>query len=134
MIVDGVGDVVGFALCAGVQTADDALQFRELANHLGGEIAFGQFGGAVSVGDVRLWNAEVEPLLHEPARDGADALDFVGVAAEAGFVSDLGELRKIVGEPTFLIGGPEELSVGEARTQDAFVAGSRPSPSDPSPD
>ena len=36
----------------------------------------------------------------------ADALDLVGVAAEARLVGDLGELGKIVGEPTFLVGRP----------------------------
>ena len=62
-------------------------------------------------------------MFDQPARDVANTFDFVGVAAEAGLVGDLGELGQIVGEPTFLIGRPEKLGVGEARAKNAFVAG-----------
>ena len=123
MIVDGVGDIGGFALRAGVEAADDALQFGEFADHFGGEIAFGEFGGAIGVGDVGFCGVQAGPMLDEPAGDVANALDFVGVAAEAGLVGDLGELGQIVGEPTFLIGCPEKLCVGEAGAENAFVTG-----------
>src|SRR6266403_5518953 len=123
MIVDRIGNVIGFPLGAGVETANDSLQLRELADHLGGQITFGKFCGTVGVSNMSLRDAQVEPLLHQPTRNGADAFYFVSVTAEAGFVGDLGELRKIVGEPTFLVGSPEELRVGKAGTQHPFVAG-----------
>ncbi len=123
MIVDSVGDIVRFTLCACVKPAYDSLQLGELADHFGGKVALSQFRSAVGIGDMRLHHAEIEPLLHQPARDGADALDLVAIAAEAGFVSDLFELGEIVGEPTFLVGGPEELRVGEPRAQHAFMPG-----------
>ena len=52
MVVDGVGDISGFALSTRVKTADDALQFGEFADHFAGEIAFGEFGGAIGIGDM----------------------------------------------------------------------------------
>ena len=51
MIVDRVSDVVGFPLSAGVEATYDALELSELASHFGGEIALGEFGGAIGVGD-----------------------------------------------------------------------------------
>src|SRR6266481_36496 len=68
-------------------------------------------------------HAEIEPLLGEPAADGAQALDLVPIAAEARLVGHPLQLWQIVGEPTFLICLPEELCVGEARSKNAFVAG-----------
>jgi len=47
-------------------------------------------------------HAEVEPLLGEPASDGAHALDLGVVAPEAGFIGDLIELWKNVREADFL--------------------------------
>src|SRR6202011_1557762 len=82
MIVDGVGDFVGFALGARVQAADDALKLSELANHFRGKVAFGEFSGPVGLRNVRLVHAQVEPLLGEPARDGADAFDLVAITAQ----------------------------------------------------
>jgi hypothetical protein len=72
---------------------------------------------------VSLEHAEIEPLFCKPAGDGADAFDFVAIAAEAGFVGNTLELREIVGEPTLLIGLPEELGVGETCAENALVPG-----------
>ena len=121
MIVNGVGHFVRFALSAGVKAADDSLQLREFAHHFGGEVALGELGGAVSFRDVGLGHAEVEPLLGEPAGGGADALDLVAVAAQAGFVRNALKFREIVGEPTFLVRLPEELRVGKTRAEHALV-------------
>ena len=55
---------------------------------------------------------------------GGTIADVVRMQAEAGLVGYLGELGEIVGEPTFLIGRPEELSVGETGAKYALVAGS----------
>ncbi len=123
MVIDSVGDFVRFTLRARVQTSDDSLQLGELANHFRGQIAFGEFGGAIGLRNVRQEHAEVKPLLGEPAGDGAHTLDLVPIAAEARLVGHPLQLWQIVGEPTFLIRLPEELRVGEARSKNAFVAG-----------
>ena len=123
MIVDRVGYHFRFALRAGVETANDALQFGEFANHFRGEIALGKFRGAVRIGHVRLHHAEVVPLLGEPAGNGAHAFDLGVIAAEARFVGDFVELGKDVRQPNFLVGLPEEARIGKARAQDAFVPG-----------
>src|SRR6266852_3984640 len=68
-------------------------------------------------------HAEIEPLLGEPAGDGAHTLNLVPIASEARLVGHPLQLWQIVGEPTFLIRLPEELRVGEARSKNAFVAG-----------
>src|ERR1019366_3949544 len=46
---------------------------------------------------------------------------FIGVTSKTRFVSYVSELRQIVGEPTFLIGLPEESRVGKSRAQNSFV-------------
>src|SRR6266576_3576354 len=122
MVIDGIGDLVRLALRTRVKAADDALEFREFANHFGREIALRQLGGTVGFRDMRLVHPEVEPLLGKPARDILDALHFVPVAAQAGFVRNALELREIVGEPTFLVGLPKEPGVGKARPEDALVS------------
>ena len=106
VIVNSVGDFIGFALGTSVQTADDSLKLGELGFR-----------------DMRVEHAQVEPLLGEPASEAADAFDFVAIAAEPRFVGDPFQLGQIVGQPTFLIRLPEKLGVGEARTKDALVAG-----------
>src|SRR4029077_15310983 len=73
-------------------------------------------------------HAKVEPLLGQPPGDGANAFGFIAVAAEAGFVGNALKLRQIVGEPTFLVGGPEKLSVGKARAEDTLVPGADDAP------
>jgi len=39
---------------------------------------------------------------------GADAFHLISIAAQARFVGDLFKLGEIVGEPTFLVGGPRK--------------------------
>ena len=46
MIADGVGDLGVFALGAGEVAADEALEFRELADHAGDEIGLAEARGA----------------------------------------------------------------------------------------
>src|SRR5262245_60921900 len=57
MVVHRVRDFIGLALRFGVESADDALQLRKLANHLGGEITFCELRGAISIRNVRLRHA-----------------------------------------------------------------------------
>src|SRR5258708_728568 len=66
-------------------------------------------------------DAEIKPLLAEPAGDITDALDFVAIAAEAGLVGDALQLGKIVGEPTFLVRLPKEAGVGKTRAENPLV-------------
>src|SRR5260370_31566487 len=67
-------------------------------------------------------NAAVEPLLRQPARDGANTLDFVAVATQTRLITYAFEFRQIVGEPTFLIRLPEELCVCKTRAQHPLMA------------
>src|SRR5881392_3358356 len=76
----------------------------------------------VGLRNVSLMNAEIEPLLGEPAGNVPDALDLVTIAAQAGLVGNALELGQIVGEPTFLVGLPKEAGIGEARAKHPFVA------------
>ena len=110
MIVDGPGDLLRFSLSFCVKAANNALEFREFADHLGNQIAFGQLGGTVSVGNARLMNSTRKPLLGKPTGKGAHALDLIGVASELRVKSHLGQFREIVGEPTFLIGSQKNLA------------------------
>ena len=63
VIVNRIGDVIRFALCARVESADDSLQLRKLAHHLGSQIALGKFRGAIRFRHMRLQHPAIEPLL-----------------------------------------------------------------------
>ena len=121
MVIDGIGNFVRLALRPRIKPADNALELRKLANHLCGEIALGKFRRAVRFSHMRLVHAEIEPLLRQPARDIAHTFHFIAIAAQAGFVGNALQLGKIVGEPTFLVGLPEEARVGEPGSQDPLV-------------
>ena len=47
MVFNGLRNVFAQAIVAGVITAHDALQFRELAHHVGEQIGFGKLCGGV---------------------------------------------------------------------------------------
>ena len=98
---NGPRNFFGFALGVGVEATDDSLELGELFDHVGDEVAFGEFGGAVGASDVCMRNSAGEPLLREPPRDGAHAFDFIAVTSEARFVGNGVELRQVVGEPIF---------------------------------
>ena len=85
MVVDGPGDVFGFALRACVKASDDSLQLGELANHFRNEIALREFGGAVGAGNIRVRDTRAEPLLGQPARNGTHSFDFVGDSCRGAF-------------------------------------------------
>src|SRR5437868_14502226 len=117
MIIDRIGNLIRLTLSARIQTADDPLEFRELANHFRGEITLRQLGRAVRLGDARLMHAQVKPLFREPASAIPDAFHLVAVAAKAGLVRDALQVGKLVGAPTFLVGLTEAAGSGEARSR-----------------
>jgi len=81
VVVNRIGNFVRLALRARVKPAYDALQFRELTHHFRSQIALGEFGSPVGFRYVGERHPEIEPLLRQPACDGADAFDFVSVTA-----------------------------------------------------
>src|SRR5438105_7061857 len=117
MIIDRIGNLIRLTLSARIQTADDPLEFRELAIHFRGEITLRQLGRAVRLGDAGLMHAQVKPLFREPASAIPDAFHLVPVAAKAGLVGDALQFGKIVGEPTFLVGLPEEAGIDRKSTR-----------------
>ena len=127
MIVDGPGYFFRFSLSFCIQTADDPLQLCELTDHVRGQIALRELRRAISVGDIGVMNSTRKPLLGKPACQSAHALDLVAIASQLRLEGDLVKFWQIVGEPTFLVGFPEELGVGETRTQDAFMSGAHQS-------
>ena len=121
LIVNGPGNFFRFSLRFCVEAADDSLQFRKFADHVGDQVALGKFGGAIGCADAGMRNPAGEPLFGEPASQLAHALDFFAVAAELGLIGHGAEFRKIVGEPTFLIRLPEEPGIREPRPQHPLV-------------
>ena len=111
MIVDGLPDFVRLALRARVESADDALQFGELLDQFGGEIALGQARRALGV----LVAAEFLHQCHH-------AFGLLQIRPELGLESYVGEIFDAVREFLALIGLPEEARIVEARAQHALVA------------
>ncbi len=116
MVVDRDGYVFGFALRAGVESADDALQFGEFLDEFGGEVGFRKLRG-YWLRPVSLAASEFGARRRRGSRCG-----FFEIGAELGLERDAAEIDHAIGEGPFLIGVPEEAGVVEAGSQDAFVA------------
>ena len=85
VIVDRLPDGFGLALRARIEAADDALQFGELLDQLGGEIALEQLRGALRVAIAAEFGSE---------RD--DALGLFEIGAELGLEGDMGQILAAV--------------------------------------
>ena len=129
LIVDGLADGDGRAfgklhalgLVDEVESADDALEFGELLDQFGGEIALGHERGFVDhAGTVRGIDAGDDGADEAAEVLGADGL--VVVAAQLLLEGDRLEHGHAVLEGELLVGVPEEARVVEAGAQDALIA------------
>ena len=121
MVVNCQSNVFRFFLRFSIEATDDTLQFREFSDHLGDQVAFTEFGRAVSGADTGMGNPAREPLFREPAGQFANSIDLFAVAPKLFLVGYRCKFRKIVGQPTFLIRLPEESRIREACTQHTLV-------------
>ena len=129
MLFDRRGDAGFLALGCCVIAAHQALQFGELADHLGHQVGLGEPGGARGQFDVR------PDLRRDFARERLDAVDALGLRAELLVENDperleLGEalVERLLGFVLVVgqvvkVGQPEMPGVGEARPHDPGVAG-----------
>ena len=117
MIGDGVGDGGGFALRQRVIATHDALQFGELADHVGGEIGFRQHRGALGLLDIGAdLGSDLGSELDQP-------LDPLELRSKLGVEHRFLELGQAMLERQLQVGLVEEFCVAEAGADDALVAG-----------
>ena len=116
MLLDGFGDFFGFAVQAGIVFAHGALQFRELADHFGYQVSFGQTCGAFGCGGIRAQS------LGDVGSDALQAFDTLGLRADFVVINHICQLGQTAFQSRFLVLLVEELGIRQARAQDAFVA------------
>ena len=101
----------------GVVVAGDALHFRELADHLAGQVALGQDAGARGAAGV------TADTLGDKGGEFRHALGLVEHAAELGLEHHVGQALVALFQRLALVLLEEELGVGEARAHHLLVAG-----------
>ena len=106
-----------FALRPRVILPHQPLQLGKFAHHVGQQIRLGEPCRPRGLLHVR--TDQRRKLRREPL----DALDALGLRAELLVEHDVLEFRQPVLEPRLQVGLVEELRVGEARPDDALVAG-----------
>ena len=118
VVLDGEGDVVGKTVVQRVVAPHDALQFGELADHVGEQVGLGQ--------ERRLVGFQRQRLAADALADGAgDRLHprhAFALSAELVVVDDLGQPQHARIQRLLAVLVEEELGVGEARAHHAFVA------------
>ena len=90
LIVDCLPHGIGLALGAGVEAADDALQFGEFLDELRGEIAFEHLGGALR-----------EAIAAQFGGERNVAFGLFEIGAEFGLEGDVGEILAAVDRASF---------------------------------
>src|SRR5690606_20671375 len=100
----------------GIVGAHDALQLRELANHVRVEVGLGKQGGAVCQPRVGI------ELFGNVCRNAADALDTLQHGAQLVVIDAGGQLRHSFGERRAPIGLEEKPRIGKARPHYTLVA------------
>ena len=116
VLLDGDGDRLGLAVVEGVVAPHDALQLRELAHHLGDQVALGEPRRPPRerhVGADRLGDVGREPL---------QAQRLVVERAEPLLVDHAAELLEAALQGALAVLLPEEGRVREPRADDALVA------------
>ena len=86
-VFDGVGNIRRQAVVQGVVAAHDALQFGELADHVGRQVALGQQGGLLGLQR----EAFAAKFLADRLGDDADALDALALGAQPVVIDNLGQ-------------------------------------------
>ena len=102
----------------GVVAAHDALQFRELADHVGQQVGLGQHGSLFGV----LHQLPAAELFGDGAGDGGNALHALALGAQLVVIDNLGQADDAAFQRLLAILVEEELGIGQARAHDALVA------------
>ena len=116
MLADRRGHFLGLAVGARVVAAHDPLEIRELAHHVGEEIALAELGGAQQRFD------GAADGLGDRSAERAHAARLVAERAELRLEGHRIERRRARGEGLLAVLFPEEGGIGEARPHDALVA------------
>ena len=120
MVVDRLGNGAALSLRGRVQPSNPALQLRELADHLGGQVAFGQQGG--SRGALAVPRIEIQCVGEAPC--GLDiAPRLVPIAADGSLEGDVLQVLRPLRQRAPLIEVPEEPGVVEPSAEHSLVTG-----------
>ena len=92
------------------------MQFGEFANHFGHQVGFCQTRGAFGCGSVRAQS------LGDVGGDALQAFDTLGLRTDFVVVHHVRQFGQAAFQSRFLVLFVEELSIRQARAQDAFVA------------
>ena len=131
VVFDGDGHAVAQALVAGVVATHHALQFGELAHHVGQQVGFGQLSRLLHLavqhielvsGINRVRQGGVAQLVDDGMGNGAHALGPVALAAQAAVVDHFGQARHALGQGLLAVLVKEELGVRKARAHHTFIA------------
>ncbi|MNX84839.1 hypothetical protein D3C86_1166540 [compost metagenome] len=114
--------LVGLVVMTRVVGAHRALEFGELADHVGQQVRLGQFG-ATHGGSLVHGHAVGVHRVGNMAGDLLQALHAVQLAADLVVVDHVAELRHARGQRLLAILVEEELGVRQARAHHALVAG-----------
>ncbi len=120
MLADGGGDTLIFAAAQGVLAPDDALQGGHFGDHLGGEVGFGEVGGAPDIAEI-FGSGYAEHGSHVGA-EFEHAVGFFEHRAEVGLEGERAEFRAEFFERFLDIFADEEIGIGKAGVDDVFVA------------
>ena len=116
MVRDGARDRCGIALGLGVVAAHEPLQLRELAHHLGEQVALGELPGGFRGAPVGV------QARRQRGRQRGDALGAIGQCAQLMLEDHRRQPLEARAQRLAAILLPEELGVGQARGDDALVA------------
>ena len=116
MLGDGLGHLGQLAVVQGIVAAHRALQLRELSNHAGHQVGFGQPCSAIGGSRVGA----------DPCRNGtgqcADPLGALRLCAEFGVVDHGFELNRAIGQPLLFVLLEEEPGIGQSWPDHPLVA------------
>ena len=108
MVFDGVGNRFAQSIVERVVAAHGALQFRELAHHVGHQISLGQFCGLVGLGHQR----GIAQLGSNGLGDGAHALHALALCAQFVVVHDLAQTFDARSQRLLAVLVEEEFRIG----------------------
>ena len=120
-LVERIRDFGRFTLCCRVVATHDALQLREFADHARHQVALRELGGLRRLRRIDAEAVHRAQAFGDHARQFADAADLVPDRTEFLLVGDLLQRVLLRGERRLQVVIEEELGVGEARTDHAFI-------------
>ena len=118
MVFNRVGHLGAQAVIERVVAAHDALQFGELAHHVGHQIGLGQLRGLIGLRGQRV----AAKLLADRLGNRAHALHALALRAQLVVINHLVQPRHARGQRLLAVLVEEELGIGQARAHHALVA------------